>query len=103
MRGAMCRVRHKLKLFKPLLFVLLAADTLYFVVAGTTSKAVDAAAWLTLLALFEAETSFGRLFVTLRSRIVLRAVRLVAAAGVFAATIGYVFEDNVLDAVNSIL
>jgi len=75
----------------------------YFAVAETPSKAVDAAAWLTLLALFEAEASFAARLVTPRRRIAIRTLRLVAAAGVFAATIGYVFEDNRLDALNSAL
>lgn len=89
--------------FKGFLFALLAANTAYFAIAGTTSKAVDAAAWLTLLALFQAEMLFGRHLATRGWRVALRAARLLAAAGVFAATIGYVFEDNVLDAVNCVL
>lgn len=89
--------------FKAALFTLLAADTVYFAVFGTASKAVDAAAWLTLLLLFEAETGFGDRLKTRRSRVAVRAARLLAALGVFAATIGYVFEDNALDAVNSVL
>ena len=89
--------------FKGFLFALLVANTAYFVIAGTPSKAIDAAAWLTLLALFQAETLFGPHLATRGPRLALRAARLLAAAGVFAATIGYVFEDNVLDAVNCVL
>ena len=88
---------------KALLFALLAANTVYFAVAGTPSKAIDATAWLTLLALFQAEALFGRHLATRGRRFALRVARLLAAAGVFAATIGYVFEDNVLDAVNCVL
>ena len=89
--------------FKGFLFALLVANTAYFAIAGTPSKAVDAAAWLTLLALFQAETLFGSRLATPGRCLALRAARLLAAAGVFAATIGYVFEDNVLDAVNCVL
>lgn len=89
--------------FKAALLVLLVANTAYFVVFGTASKAIDACAWLTLLALFEVETGFAHRLTTRRARLAVRASRLAAGAGVFAATVGYVFEDNVLDAVNSAL
>lgn len=85
------------------LFLLLVANTVYFVLSGSASKAVDSCAWLTLLALFEAETSFSRLVAGANRQRVVRTTRLFAAAGVVAATIGYVFEDNVLDAANSVL
>jgi hypothetical protein len=89
--------------FKALLFLLLAVDTAYFALYGTPSKGLDAGAWLTLFALFEAETSFPVHVSSARRRLVLRALRLVAAMGVIAASVGYVFEDNALDAVNSAL
>ena len=84
-----------------MLFALLAANTVYYAVAGTTSKAVDAAAWLVLLVLFELEARLGpaRPGVTRA----LRPARLMAGAGVFAATIGYVFDDDMIDAANSVL
>jgi hypothetical protein len=89
-------------LLKPVLFALLVADTAYYVYSGSTSKAVDSVAWLVLLALYVAEIRFVSL--TRPSyRHTLRAARLAAAAGVIAATIGYVFEDNALDAANSVL
>jgi hypothetical protein len=92
-----------LSAFRIGLFLLLAANALYFVMSGSASKAVDSCAWLALLALFEAETGFrGRLAAARRQRGV-RAARLIAAAGVVSATIGYVFEDNRLDAANSVL
>ena len=89
--------------WKVLLVALLAADTVWYAVAGTTSKAVDAAAWLVLLVLFEIEARCIRADSPSGYKSGLRFVRLIAAAGVFAATAGYVFEDNVLDAVNSAL
>jgi hypothetical protein len=85
------------------IFVLLGANALYFAMSDSASKAVDSCAWLTLLALFEAETSFGRYLAGTHRQRAVRAARLIAAAGVVAATIGYVFEDNVLDAANSVV
>ena len=89
--------------FKAVLFVLLAVNTAYFVFFGTASKAIDACAWLTLLLLFEAETTFGGRLIAGRRRLAVRAARFAAGAGVVAATVGYVFEDNALDATNSAL
>jgi hypothetical protein len=88
---------------KAVLFALLAANTAYFAIAGTLSKATDAAAWLLLLVLFESETRFGAHLQRASARRVLRTARLAAGAAVVAATIGYVFEDNALDALNSVL
>jgi hypothetical protein len=88
---------------KALLFALLAIDTAYFVWSGATSKAIDAAAWLMLLALFDVD---ARIAARSRRRAVdltLRAARLAAAAGVIVATLRYVFEDNMLDTINSAL
>lgn len=89
--------------FKATLFALLAANTAYFVFFETASKGIDACAWLTLLLLFEAESSCAGHFATRERRMALRLARLAAGAGVVAATIGYVFEDNALDAANSAL
>lgn len=90
-------------MFKAVLFALLATNAAYFALAGTASKALDACAWLLLLVLFEAETRFSAVLARGRGRSALRATRLVAAAGVIAATIGYFFENNALDAANSLL
>ncbi|HEX2826576.1 MAG TPA: hypothetical protein VHP37_09545 [Burkholderiales bacterium] len=87
--------------WKALLVALLAADAVYYALAGTPSKAVDAAAWLVLLVLFEIEARCVRADTPEGYRSALRFARLIAAAGVVAATAGYLFEDNVLDTVNS--
>ena len=87
--------------WKPLLLALLAANTVYYAVAGTTSKAVDASAWLVLLVLFELEARLAGARSGVKTAV--RMARLMAGAGVIAATIGYVFDDNVLDAFNSAL
>ena len=83
--------------------MLLAANTVYFAVFGTASKAIDAVAWLTLLVLFYVETARGERLSGRHAQLAVRTARLLAVAGVIAATIGYVFEDDVLDAVNAVL
>jgi hypothetical protein len=90
-------------LAKALLFALLAIDTGWFAWSGATSKAIDAAAWLTLLALFDVEARLAARPRHRRIDLTLQALRLAAAAGVIAATLRYVFEDNVLDTINSAL
>ena len=45
--------------YRAALYVFLAGNTFYFALAGTPSKALDAAAWLILLALFEIEGRIG--------------------------------------------
>jgi hypothetical protein len=88
-------------LFKAALFTLLTANTAWYAIGGSPSKAIDAVAWLVLLVLFEAENRFAPHLNTTRHRVILRLLRLAAGLGVVAATIGYVFENDVLDAVNS--
>jgi hypothetical protein len=85
------------------LYALLLGNAFYFAWAGTRSEAVDAAAWLVLLALFDVETRWPQWFVERRRRAALRLTRLLAAAGVVAAMAGYTIEEDVLDAVNSVL
>ena len=60
-------------------------------------------AWLILLALFELETGRGNRFHGKRAATVVRGIRLLAAAGVIAAALGYVLEEEWLDASNSLL
>jgi hypothetical protein len=100
-RPGITRRRTPSNLFKVTLLALLCANTAYFAIGGSISKALDAAAWLTLLLLFEAETEFATQLRSKRQRAIVRTVRLAAAAGVVAATIGYMLEDDVLDALNS--
>lgn len=85
------------------MFALLACNTAYYLFGNAWTKALDALAWLTLLALFALETgSDGRL----RARGVMAAIhglRLAAAAAVGAAAIGYAYQNEWLDAVNTAL
>jgi hypothetical protein len=47
--------------FKAAVFALLALNTGIFLRSGTFSEGLDSIAWLTLLALFELETGWGKL------------------------------------------
>ena len=89
--------------YRAALYALLLANALYFASAGSRSEALDAAAWLALLALFDVETRWPGWFTQGPRRALLRSLRLLAAAAVIAAMLGYAFEEDVLDAVNSIL
>ena len=89
--------------FKMAVFALLACNAVFFLLFGTFRQAVDASAWLILLALFELETGYGDRLQQRGTATVVHGVRLVAATGVIAAALGYVFEREWLDAVNSLL
>lgn len=86
--------------FKAVVFALLAWNTAVYVHSGTRSEALDSAAWLVLLVLFELETGFGGRFGAGRVASAIRSVRLLAAAAICAATAGYVQEKEWLDVMN---
>jgi hypothetical protein len=86
--------------FKAAVFALLVCNTAILLSGGTASEALDAAAWLVLLASFELETGYGGRFGAGRSAAILRGARLVAAAAIVAAAIGYVGGKEWLDAIN---
>jgi hypothetical protein len=86
--------------FKAAVFGLLAANGAFYVFTGTASEGLDSAAWLTLLLAFELETGFGGRFAAGRLAAALRAVRLIAAAAIFTAGVGYVLNREWLDAAN---
>lgn len=87
--------------FKVAVFALLACNTAYYLIAGTLREALDATAWLTLLVFFALETGFGERFRARGAAIAIRGTRLAAAAAVIAAGIGYVQQDEWLNAVNT--
>ena len=84
-------------------FALLACNAAVFSLAGTFTEALDAGAWLTLLALFELETGSGDRIRGRREAAIVHGARLIAAAAVVGAALGYVFDNGWLDAVNSAL
>lgn len=88
-------------LLKAAVFVLLACNTIFYLFAGTLNEALDATAWLTLLALFELETGFAGRFRASGAAIAIRGARLAAIAAVGAAALGYVYQYEWLNAVNT--
>jgi hypothetical protein len=85
---------------KGALFALLAGNTAVYLVAGTRSEALDSVAWLTLLVSFELETGRREWFRGRWSTIALRGARLLAAAALAVAAVGYVRGKEWLDAIN---
>jgi hypothetical protein len=88
------------RLFKAAAFALLAANLAAYALFGRPNELVDAAAWLALLALFEIETAHGARLSAREVRLV-HVLRLVAGAGVLAAAVGYLAEEEWLDAANA--
>ncbi len=82
------------------MFALLACNTGVYVFRGTSSEALDAAAWLALLGLFELEAASNNRFRSRGAATAIRGARVAAAAAVGAAAIGYVNEREWLNAVN---
>lgn len=89
--------------YKTIVFLLLAANAVWFALGQSPSKALDACAWLALLALFVWEADYGDRLSAGRGRLILRSARVIAVIGVIGAMVGYVFEENALDTVNSIV
>ena len=87
--------------FKAAVFALLALNTGIFLRSGTFSEGLDSIAWLTLLALFELETGFGRVLRAGPSIAAVHGVRLAALAAVGAAAAGFLYNKEWLDAANS--
>lgn len=87
--------------FKATLFALLGCNAAAYILSGTWSEAVDTTAWLVLLVLYELETDFGGRFREGRTVAAFRGARLLAAAAVCAAAIGYIRNEEWLDAINS--
>lgn len=82
-------------------FALLACNAVVFSFTGSLTEALDAAAWLSLLALFELETAHGERLREQYAGVVIHAIRLAATLAVAAAAVGYIYEREWLDAVNS--
>jgi hypothetical protein len=86
--------------FKAGLFALLACNAVVYIASGTLSEALDSVAWLVLLVLFELETGFGWGARGGWTAGAIRGTRLLAAAAVAAAAVGYAREEEWLDAAN---
>ena len=86
--------------FKAVVFALLALNTAIYLRSGTSSEALDSLAWFTLLVSFELETGRRERLRGRWSRIALHGARMLAAAALAAAAVGYVRSKEWLDAVN---
>lgn len=93
------RAAHPTRAFKAAIVTLLVGNTAWYSVSGNLSQTLDAAGWLSLLLLFEAETHPAA-----RSWIhALRALRLLAVLGIGWSTTAYYREQAWLDAANATL
>lgn len=86
-----------------LIFGALACNTLYYIVAGRFSEALESVAWYALLILFIVETSQPRFLRMAWTRIALRGARLVATLAIATTAVLYVREKEWLDAANLML
>jgi small-conductance mechanosensitive channel len=89
--------------FRAALYGLLAFNVALFAVAGTFTQALDTAAWWILLVLFDLESRAAPWTSRALPRFLMRALRLLAAAGVAAAALGYLRAGEWLDAANACL
>ena len=88
---------------KAAIFALLIWNTASYLFGGALSKAIDAAAWLILLSLFELEAGLGARLRGQRAAMAIRYSRLAAAGAVGVAAIRYFFEGEWLDVINTVL
>ncbi len=86
-----------------LIFGALACNTLYYIVAGRFSEALESVAWYALLILFIVETSQPRFLRMAWTRISLRGARLAATLAIATTAVLYVREKEWLDAANLML
>lgn len=84
-------------------YALLVCNTAYYLYANAWIEALDALAWLTLLTLFALETGFDGHFRGRSTVAAIRGARLAAAAAVGAVAIGYAWQNEWLDTVNTAL
>lgn len=88
-------------LVKPALFALLGLNAVAYAIFGRSTEMLDAAAWFTLLVLFELETR-GPRWTRIRHNIVALVMLRLSAAGAIAwAAAGFVREHEWLDAANA--
>jgi hypothetical protein len=84
------------------LFALLACNTLYYILAGRFSEALESVAWYVLLTLFLLETLRAQPL-SARLRAATHFLRILATLSLFASAALYVRENEWLDAANLLL
>lgn len=85
------------------MLALLALNAGVYLDSGTLNEGIDSIAWLTLLALFQLESGFGRVLHALSVIAAVHGIRFAALAAVAAAAAGFVYNNDWLDAANSML
>lgn len=84
-------------------FALLAANTIYYIVAGRFSEALESVAWYALLVLFLLETARLQRPFSSRALRVIHGLRLLATLAIAASAVLFVREKEWLDAANLFL
>ncbi len=82
------------------IYLLLAGNTLWYLLAGPWTKGLDSIAWFSLLLLFALETGRAAWLEKAQARRLLHTLRFGAAAAIAASAAGYVQQGEWLDAVN---
>jgi len=88
-------------LVKPLLFALLGLNAVIYAISGRIAEMLDAAAWFALLLLFELEVRLPQWTQLPHNALVLRMLRLAAAAAILWTAITFLREREWLDALNA--
>ena len=86
-----------------LIFGALACNTIYYIVAGRFSEALESVAWYALLILFVLEITHQRLTTLPMVRSALRIGRMAATLAIATTAVLYVREKEWLDAINLFL
>ena len=85
------------------LFGLLACNTIYYIVAGRVSEALESVAWYGLLILFLLEAARTQHPFPKRVLVVIHGLRLLATLAILFSAVLYVREKEWLDAINLFL
>ncbi len=100
MRGPASKLERSMPPLQSSLYLLLAGNTLWYLVFGAWTKGLDSLAWFVLLMLFAVETGYAKWLDKQQARGVVHLLRLGAAAAIVASASGYVQQQEWLDAVN---
>ncbi|MEQ1776567.1 MAG: hypothetical protein ABL891_22515 [Burkholderiales bacterium] len=85
------------------IFALLACNTIYYIVAGRFSEALESVAWYALLILFLLEAARAQRPLSSHALAVIHGLRLLATLAILASAVLYVREKEWLDATNLFL
>ena len=85
------------------IFALLAGNTIYYILAGRFSEALESVAWYALLILFLFEASRARQSLVPGALLLIHGLRLLATFAILTSAVLYVREQEWLDATNLLL